>query len=178
MEPPPPRVSLVLARFVIGSAIGAATWLMTILQHVPSRPALMLGVAGFFVGGAVAGTSLRRSLNAAVGFGLAFVIGNQGRILFPGAAPLVSLFTIASVIGLVASGFRRWSLAGGVAGFVVGAGMTAVLVVRLANAHLTSGSTSRVATGWALSLTLPWIFGGLAAAAVLREDSTLSPKSP
>ncbi len=168
-----PRFSLVLARFAIGSAIGAATWLTTVLRHVTSRPALILSVVGFFVGGAVAGTSLRRTLTAAVGFGLAFVAGNQGRILFPGAAPLLSMFTLASIIGLVATGFRRWSLAGGVAGFIVGAGITALLVVRLANAHVTSGSTARVAAGWAISLMLPWIFGGLAAAAVLREDSRL-----
>jgi hypothetical protein len=163
-------LSLVLARFVLGSAIGAAAWLVTTLEHVGGRPAIVLATIGFFVGGAVAGTSLRRSLGAAVGFGMAFVIGNQGRILFPGGLYLLSLFIIAGIIGLRSTGVRGWPLAGGVAGFVVGTGVTAILGVRLANAHLTSGSTGRVAAGWVLSLTLPWIIGGAAAAAVLRED--------
>jgi hypothetical protein len=83
-----PRLDLVLVRFVIGSAIGAAAWLMTVLNHVDGRPALLLAVIGFVTGGAVAGTSLRPSLGGAVGLAWRSLSGIRGESYFQAPLPL------------------------------------------------------------------------------------------
>ena len=174
----------VAIRFVLGSLISVAAWSAPMLGHVLGPVALLLPCTGFFVGGAVAGTALRQSLGAAVGFGLAFAIGNTasalsiigtqamtGResLLVQFAASYSIVFGIASLIGLFSAGMRGRPLVIGVLSFAGGGFTTAVLVVALLNVHLIGGSPLRALISYAIPMTLPWV-GGVVIARALTDE--------
>jgi len=175
----------VAIRFVLGSLIGVAVWSATMRGHVLGPAALLLPVLGFFVGGAVAGTAWRPSLGAAVGFGLAFAIGNTAGVLSITATQAMTgresllvqyaisysiVFAIASSIGLVSAGVRGRPLVVGVFGFAGGGFTTAVLIVALLNAHAIGGSPLRAVMGYAIPITLPWVIGAVIARALTDEQ--------
>jgi hypothetical protein len=146
------------------------------LGHVLGPAALVLPTVGFFVGGAVAGTALRQTLGAAVGFGLAFAIGNAavmrsiiatqamtGReaLLVWYAVSYSVAFAIVGLLGVFSTGVRGRSLVISVVGFAGGGFITAVLLVALLNAHLIGGSPLRAVIGYAIPMMLPWVIGGV-----------------
>lgn len=174
----------VATRFVLGSLISVAAWSATMFGHVLGSRALVLPCIGFFIGGTIAGTALRQSLGAAIGFGVAFVIGNTAGMLsiirtqattgreslFVQFAVAYSIvFGIASVIGLFSAGMRGRPLVVGVLSFAGGGFTTAVLVVSLLNVHVIGGSPLRAVIGFAIPMTLPWVGGGVAMARALTN---------
>jgi hypothetical protein len=167
---------------VIGSLIGVAAWSTTMFGHVLGPLALLLPSLGFFLGGAVAGTALRRTVGAAIGFGVAFMIGNVAGMLSLVATQAMTgpllvgyvfsyslVFSIAGLIGLAAAGVRGRPLMIGVLSFSAGGLTTAVLVVDLLNLQLIGGSPVRALLGFAIPMTLPWVIGG-AAISKARDD--------
>lgn len=174
----------VATRFVLGSVISVAAWSTTMFGQVLGSLALLLPCIGFFVGGAVAGTAVRQSLGAAVGFGVAFALGNTAGVLsivgtqamtgreslLVGFAVSYSIvFGISSVIGLFSAGVRGQPLVIGLLSFSGAGFATAVLVVSLLNVHLIGGSPLRALMGYAIPLTLPWV-GGVVLARALTDE--------
>jgi hypothetical protein len=161
-----------VTRFVIGSLISVAAWSTTMFGQVLGPAALLLPALGFFVGGAVTGTALRRTVGSAIGFGAAFIIGNVAGMLSLVATqamtgPLLAgyafsysiVFAIAGWIGLSSAGVRGQPLLIGVLGFSGGGFTTAVLIVFLLSVHLIGGSPVRALLGFAIPMTLPWVIG-------------------
>jgi hypothetical protein len=175
----------IVIRFAFGSLIGVAAWSATMLGDVLGPAALLLPALGFFVGGAVAGTALRRSITTAFGFGLAFAIGNiagmlsiiatqamtgREQLLFQYAVSYSIVFAIAGLIGLSSAGVRGRPLGIGVLGFSGGGFTTAVLVVALLNVQLIGGSPLRAVIGYAIPMTLPWIIGAAVVTHALNRE--------
>lgn len=175
---------VVTIRFALGSLISVAAWSATMLGHVLGPAALLLPCIGFFVGGAVAGTALRQSLGAAVGFGVAFAIGNTASVLsiigtqamtgrefllVQFAVSYSIVFGIAGLTGLLSAGMRGRPLLIGVLGFAGGGFTTAILVVSLLNVHLIGGSTVRAVMGYTIPMTLPWV-GGVVITRALNDE--------
>jgi hypothetical protein len=163
-------------RFALGILIGAATWTATTLGPVRGLATLLLPCAGFFVGGAIAGTALKRSVSAAFGFGLAFVIGNfvgmgsiiatqamtgREQLLVPYALAYAAAFAVAGWIGLAGADVRGRPRVAGIAGFSGGGCATAILIVGLLKAQLIGGSLLSVLVAYALPMTVPWVIGGV-----------------
>jgi hypothetical protein len=180
-------------RFVLGSLISVVTVSATMLGHVLGPAALLLPSLGFFVGGAVAGTALRRSIGAAFGFGLAFVIGNvagmasviatQGmtgreRLLFGYALGYSIVFAIAGWIGLSGAAMPGRPRVIGVVGFSAGGCAAAILLVVLLKVQLIGGSPLRAVMGFAIPMTLPWVIGGVVLDEALRRTANKRRTTP
>jgi hypothetical protein len=179
-------VGAVAARFALGSLIGVAGLSLTLLSHVPRTLATMLPAITFFLGGAVAGTALRPSVGSALGFGVAFLIGNVGALLSVVATQAMTgregnvassyalsyaiVFGIAGFIGLRSAHARGQPLRVGVLGFSGGGIMAALLFVVLLQAQLSRHWGSPIAALWlyATPMTIPWIIGGAVAAKALK----------
>jgi hypothetical protein len=185
----------VYRRFAMGTLVAVATSSALMLRPflfppqlpvgVPSGPVpgggtalllqlLLLPGLGFFLGGAIAGTALKRSIGAALGFGVAFLIGDLYAMLsvvgtqamtgvlgvFSGFTLAFSLvFAIAGMIGLFSAGVRGRALVTGVLGFAAGGCATVILLVVLWKVGLFGGSLLRVVFAYAIPMTLPWIIG-------------------
>jgi hypothetical protein len=180
---------VVAIRFVLGSLIGVAAWSTTMLGHVLGPAALLLPSIGFFVGGAVAGTAVRQSPGAAVGFGLAFAIGNTagmlsiiatqamtGResLLVQYAVSYSIVFAIAGLIGLFGASVQGRPLVIGVLGFAGGGFTTALLVVALLSVRLIGGSPLRALMGYAIPMTVPWVIGGFVTTRALNDEQRMN----
>jgi hypothetical protein len=124
------------------------------------------------MGGVISGTALKRSIGAALGFGVAFLIGDQFAMLalvgtqaMTGVPGMFSEFTlgfalvfaIAGMIGLFSAGVRGRALVTGTLGFAAGGCATVILLVVLWKVGLFGGSLLRVVFVYAISMTLPWI---------------------
>src|SRR5262245_4489839 len=192
----------VYRRFALGTLVAAATWSALMLRPflfppqltagTPRGPVAGSGLAalqllllpglGFFIGGVIAGTALKRSVGAALGFGVAFLIGDQYAMLsvvgtqaMTPALGLVMLasalvFAIAGMIGLFGAGVRRRALLTGILGFAAGGCATVILLGVLWSVGLFGGSLLRVVFAYAIPMTLPWIIGvGLFMEGLKRE---------
>ena len=178
------RGGAVVTRFVIGSLIGPVAWSTTVFGHLLGPVALLLPSLGFVLGGVVAGTALRRTIGAAIGFGVAFMIGNGAGLSLVAAEAMTGrvssltayslfysiVFAAAGLIGLLSAGVRGRPLVIGILGFAGGGFTTAVLVVAMLNLYPIAGSPVRVVMGFAIPMTLPWAIGAAAIANVCDEQ--------
>jgi hypothetical protein len=180
-----PHYATVISRFVLGGLIGVMALSTTMLDHVAGPVALLLPSLGFFVGGAVAGTALRRTIGTALGFGVAFTIGDvagtlslvatqamtgEEQLLARYAFSYSTVFAIAGLIGLSSAAVRGRPLVVGVLGFSVGGFTTAALVVALLSANLLGGSSIRTVLAYAVPLTLPWVIGAVVVTEALSDE--------
>jgi hypothetical protein len=198
---------VVYGRFVLGALVGPAGWLALLFRPFLFPPQATIGGAsglggpnafamlagmllpflGFLIGGAIAGTALKRSIGAALGFGVAFWVGDFWVMLsvvstqaWTGSlvAGLIQLtllnaivFGIAGLIGLSSSGVRRRALVVGAGGFAAGGLASGILLTVLAIVGLFGGSLPGVVLAYAIPMTFPWIIGvALFGEALKREQ--------
>jgi hypothetical protein len=194
-------------RFVLGTLVGPAVWLALLVRPFlfppeasvggvsgpggPNALAMFLGLLlpflGFLIGGAIAGTALKRSIGAALGFGVAFCVADLWVMLsvvstqaWTGSlvAGLIQLtlvhaivFGIAGLIGLSSSGVRRRALVVGAGGFAAGGLASGILLTVLAIVGLFGGSLPGVVLAYPIPMTFPWIIGvALFGEALKREQ--------
>ena len=180
-----PHYAAVATRFLLGSLISVVGWSSIMLGNVVGPGALLWPSLGFFVGGTIAGTALQRTIGAAFGFGVAFIIGNVAGLLslvatqaMTGREQLLAgyafsysiAFGLAGLVGLSSAGVRGQPLVTGVLGFSGGGFTTAVLIVTLLSVHLIGGSPLRVVVGYAIPMTLPWVIGGVVVTYAINDD--------